>query len=326
MGHCGILVETAISVDYDAGTLEEEPLMEPIVTPIQDTTFGAVITNVDLNNLDDTTWRIVEDAFHEYAALVFPAQHLSDDAQVAFGKRFGEIEILRENKLGVQITNKKPDGTLFKPDEFRFKALRGNEGWHIDSTYMPLAAKAGLLSAIEVPPQGGETELADMRAAYDALDQATKDKIADLSAYHSLYASQAKLGYVVETGTAYGYHDKGAPLRPLVKTHPVTGRKALYVGRHTYRIPGMEDDDALRLLDELLENACQPPRVYTHHWVPGDLLIWDNRCVMHRARPYDFNQPRILQATRIAGDPASELAPTGRDERASDFRPSASNR
>ena len=106
--------------------------------------------------LTDSTWRLVEDAFLEYAALVFPGQHLSDDAQVAFGRRFGEIEILRENKLGVQITNRKPDGSLFEPDDFRFKALRGNEGWHIDSTYMPLAAKAGLLTAIEVPPEGGD--------------------------------------------------------------------------------------------------------------------------------------------------------------------------
>lgn len=299
--------------------------MEPTVTPIKDTTFGATITDIDLNHLTEGTWRCVEDAFHEYAALVFPAQHLSEEAQVAFGMRFGEIEILRESAKAVQISNKKPDGTLLKDEDFRFKALRGNEGWHIDSTYMPLAAKAGLLTAIEVPSAGGETELADMRAGYDALEEVTQRRIADLSAYHSLYASQAKIGHIVETGSGYGYHDKGAPLRPLVKVHPVTGRKVLYIGRHAYRIPGMDDAEAQALLDELLEFACQAPRAYTHHWQPGDLMIWDNRCVLHRARPYDFSETRILQATRIAGDPASELAPTGRDERANDFQPSASN-
>jgi alpha-ketoglutarate-dependent taurine dioxygenase len=300
--------------------------MEPTVTPIEATTFGAVITDVDLNRLDAALWARVEDAFHEHAALVFPAQFLSEEAQVAFGRRFGKIEILRENATAVQITNKKPDGSHYEPDEFRFKALRGNEGWHMDSTYMPLAAKAGLLSAIEVPPSGGETELADMRSAFDALDENTKNRIAELSAYHSLYASQAKIGHIVETGSGYGYHDKGAPLRPLIKIHPVTGRKVLCVGRHAYRIPGMDDSEAQPLLDGLLDSACQAPRVYTHHWTPGDLIIWDNRCVLHRARPYDFSQTRILQATRIAGEPESELAPTGRDERASDFRAAASKR
>lgn len=301
--------------------------MAPKITPIEGTTFGAVITDIDLSNLDEPTWRIVEDAFIEYAALVFPGQFLSDADQVAFGKRFGDIEILRDGQEGVQISNKKPDGSVMKPDEFRFKTLRGNEGWHTDSTYMPLAAKAGLLSALVLPPSGGgETELADMRAGYDALDDIMKARIEDLSAYHSLYASQAKIGHEVETGSGYGYHDKGAPLRPLVKIHPVTGRKILYIARHIYRIPGMDDADAMALLDELMDFACQSPRVYKHSWKVGDLMIWDNRCILHRARPYDFNEPRVLQATRIAGDPATELAPTGRDERASAFQPAASNR
>ena len=300
--------------------------MAPTVMPIEGLSLGAVVTNIDLANLDEPTWRIVEDAFIKHAALVFPGQHLNDADQVAFGKRFGDIEILREGKEGVQISNKNPDGSIMKSDEQRFKSLRGNEGWHLDSSYMPMAAKAGLLSALVVPPEGGETELADMRAGYEALDAVTQARIEDLSAYHSLYASQAKMGYKFETGSAYGYHDKGAPLRPLVKVHPVTGRKCLCIGRHAYRIPGMGDQDAQSLLDDLLDRAARAPRVYTHHWTVGDLLIWDNRCVLHRARPYDFNETRILQATRIAGDPTSELASTGRDERASGFNPSSVNR
>ena len=159
--------------------------MNPTVSPFADKSFGAVITDVDLNTIEPTAWQTIEDAFHEHAALVFPGQFLSEAAQVAFGMRFGEIEVLRENSKAVQISNKKPDGTLYGAEDFRFKTLRGNEGWHMDSTYMPLAAKAGLLSAVEIPSSGGETELADMRAAYDALDEVTRKRIAGLSAYHS---------------------------------------------------------------------------------------------------------------------------------------------
>lgn len=299
--------------------------MNPTITSL-DATLGATITDIDLTNLDDATWRFVEDAFHEYALLVFPGQNLSAEDQVAFSNRFGDIEILRGNAKAVPITNQKPDGTTFKPDEDRFKSLRGNEGWHLDSTYMPLAAKAGVLSAKVVPSEGGETEIADMRAAYDALDDVMRERISDLSAYHSLYASQAKIGHIVKPGSGYGYHTKGAPLRPLVKTHPVTGRKALYVGRHAYRIPGMEDADTTALVEELIDFACRPPRVYSHRWTPGDLMIWDNRCAMHRARPYDFSETRIMQATRIAGDPESELAPTAMDHHVGVFEPSTTNR
>ncbi len=299
--------------------------MKPTTTPV-DATLGATITGVDLANLDDAAWRFVEDAFLEYALLIFPGQDLSADEQVAFSNRFGDIEILRENAKSVPISNQKPDGSVLNPDEYRFKTLRGNEGWHLDSTYMPIAAKAGVLTAKVVPSQGGETELADMRAAYEALDDAMKERIQGLSAYHSLYASQAKIGHIVEPGSGYGYHTMGAPLRPLVKTHPITGRKSLCLGRHIYSIPGMADDEAVSLVDELIDFACQPPRTYAHHWTPGDLIIWDNRCVMHRARPYDFSEARVMQATRIAGEASSELAPTVADERAGAFEPATTNR
>ena len=197
--------------------------------------------------------------------------------------------------------------------------MRGNEGWHHDSTYMPIAAKAGLLSAIEVPSAGGETALADTRAGYDALDGQTRDRIANLEAYHSLYASQAKIGHRAPTGSGYGYGDQGAPLRPLVKVHPETGRKALCIGRHTFRIPGLSDAEALALLDDLLERTCQPAHVYTHTWTPGDLLVWDNRCVLHRACPYNTEEARVLQGTRIAGEWESEGAPTVADELAEGY-------
>ncbi len=291
-----------------------------------DSTLGARVTDVALGNMSAAEWREVEDAFHEYGALVFPAQHLSDGEHIAFGERFGDIEILRDGAKAVRVSNRKDDGSLMKPEEKRYQTLRGNEGWHTDSSYMPLAAKASALAAEITPSEGGETQLADMRHAYDTLDDDRKERIAGLSAYHSLYASQAKVGFNFRTGEGYGYHTRGAPLRPLVKIHPVTGRKSLFIGRHAFRIPGMADDEAQALLDGLLDHACQAPRIYSHAWEPGDLMIWDNRCVLHRAMPYDYDAPRVLRHVRVAGDPASELAETGRDERAAAFEPAPANR
>ena len=301
--------------------------MQPTVTPTN-ATVGAVLTDVDLANLDDATGRVVENAFHDFGALIFPNQHLTEEAQIAFAKRFGDLELLTpdDTMKAVSISNQKENGSVYDPEDFRYKTLRGNEGWHTDSSYMPLAAKVSILSAQVVPEEGGETEVADMRAAYDELSDSMKDRVRGLEAYHSLYQSQAKIGYNIETGAGYGYHTKGAPLRPLVKTHPITGRKSLFIGRHAYEIPGVEQEEGQKLLDELVTFACQPPRIYTHRWQPGDVLMWDNRCVLHRARPYDFSEIRVLRHTRVAGDPKSELVTTGRDERASDFRPSTSNR
>jgi alpha-ketoglutarate-dependent taurine dioxygenase len=300
--------------------------MTMTITPLQ-ATLGATITNVDLANLDDDTWADLYQAFLEYGVLVFPAQHLSEEAQGAFAHRFGATEKLSPRQTGpsVAISNQKQDGSLAQPDEYHYQILRGNEGWHTDSTYMPLASKVAMLTAIKLPPEDGETEFADMRAAWDALDEQTQCRLEELSAYHSLYYSQSKAGYDHETDNLYGLHDKGAPLRPLIKTHPETGRKSIYTGRHAYGIPGMSDEESETLLRELLEDACQPPRVYSHTWQVGDTIVWDNRCLMHRARPYDTTCPRVLRGTRISGDMETELAPTFADERAEAFVPSTSN-
>ena len=288
-----------------------------------DCTLGARVTGVALGALTRPEWQEIEDAFHRHAALVFPDQHLTDDEHIAFAERFGSIEFLRDGQKAVRISNLRPDGTVMTSTEKRYQTLRGNEGWHTDSSYMPLAAKASALAAEIVPEHGGETELADMRDAWDTLDEATRARIGNLSAFHSLYASNAKAGFVFKTGDGYGYHTRGAPLRPLVKVHPVTGRRSLFIGRHAFKIPGMDDRDAQSLLDELLEHACRPPRVYTHHWQPGDLMIWDNRCVLHRAGLYDYTRPRVMRHVRVAGDPEHDLASTGRDERADGFEPAA---
>lgn len=297
------------------------------IEPI-DATLGAVITDVDLARLDDATWREIHAAFLAYGVLVFPGQHLDGDAQERFARRFGDLEQLspKRETPTFPIANIKPDGTLATEADEQYRILKGNEGWHTDSTYMPLASKAAMLSAVVVPPDGGETEFADMRAAWDALEPARQRQLEGLSAYHSLYYSQLRAGFTHTTDQLYGFHDKGAPLRPLVKVHPETGRNSIYTGRHAHDIPGMTPEASQALLDELLEWACQPPRTYRHSWVVGDLVVWDNRCLMHRACPYDPSQPRHLRGSRISGDPASELAPTFADPRAAGFNPSASNR
>lgn len=277
------------------------------VTPTE-ATLGAIVTGVDLANLNDAGWADIERAFLASAVLIFPGQQLNDAAQIGFGRRFGAIEQLVADREIVPISNQLADGTLMKDDEVGMQLMRGNEGWHTDSSYMPLAAKASVLSARVVPSAGGQTEWADMRAAYDALDEATKARIATLSAYHSLYYSQGRIGHKAERGSSYGFHTHEPPLRPLVKVHPVTWRKSLFIGRHAYGIPGLTPEESEKLLDELVTFACQAPRTYRHAWQPGDVVVWDNRCVLHRACPFDHREARVMKHTRVSGDPASELA------------------
>ena len=272
-------------------------------------TLGAVVTGVRLAALAESEGQAIERAFHEHALLIFPGQFLSRAEQAAFARRFGEFDSLVAGSGGtVAISNLRPDGTLRGNDDAIKQILLGNEGWHTDSSYMPVSARASMLCAEVVTDEGGETEWADMRAAWDALDEPTRRRIAGLAAFHSLKHSQARAGYAAKSASySYGVGDDlEPPLRPLVKVHPVTGRPALFIGRHAYGIPGLAADESERLLDELLAFACRPPRVHVHRWRPGDAAIWDNRCLLHRARPYDPGVPRVLHHARIAGDPATE--------------------
>jgi alpha-ketoglutarate-dependent taurine dioxygenase len=280
---------------------------EPHIAPL-DATFGALVSGVALGDLDDGAWRAIEDAFHRYALLVFPGQHLKAEAQTAFGARFGKIEEIVAGTKAVPISNRKADGTLMATDDYGMKIMKGNEGWHTDSSYMSVSAKASCLSAHVVPSAGGQTEWADMRAAYDALDEEMRERVAELSAFHSLRHSQAKIGHEAAAGSSYGMMDGTPPLRPLVKTHPVTGRKSLFIGRHAFGIPGLPEAESEGLLSDLVTFACQRPRTHRHEWQPGDVAIWDNRCLLHRARPFDIAEPRVMWHVRVSGDPVSELA------------------
>ena len=278
------------------------------VEPLKDATFGATVTGLKLATLDESYFAELYRLWLDYALLIFPAQHLSRPEQTAFAKRFGPLEFDT-----TPISNLRGDGSVRADDpaDGVIKILRGNMSWHCDSTYMPVQAKGAVFSAEIVPARDGETGWTDMRASYDALSPELKARIAGLSAYHSLHHSQAKVGHSQESRggySGYGFHVKNPPLRPLVKIHPETGREILLIGRHAFGIPGMSEEESGRLLDELCNFACRPPRVHFHAWMPGDVVIWDNRCLMHRANAWDMREPRVMHHTRIAGDPVAEFA------------------
>jgi alpha-ketoglutarate-dependent taurine dioxygenase len=272
-----------------------------------DATLGAVVTGVDLSDVDDATAAQIESAFHEHAVLVFPDQHLREAGQVALSRRFGNLETAGDNEV-FPIANVRPDGSLIDdPTDPRALLLTGNQTWHSDSSFKKVSAKASMMAAHVVPPTGGETEFADMRAAYDALPDAMKERLAGLVATHSYRYSQGQVGGL-EVYPARGLDAIDGAEHSVVRTHPATGRRSLFIGRHAFRIRGMDDQAAQALLAELLDFACRPPRVLTHTWQVGDVVMWDNRCVLHRGRAWDWRERRVLSHTRIAGD--SEVAPS----------------
>ena len=287
------------------------------IKPIEGKVFGAIVTGVSLVDMDDKTFKTLYQAFLEYGFLVLPEQFLSEQQNIEFGKRFGELEF---GALPLANQHRNDDGsfsTLVKLDSQRMRTNRGNEAWHTDSTYWPVSSKCAMLSALKVPKVGGQTELADMRAGYASLPTDLQEQIESLSAYHSTEFSQANdLGDFPERDKNSIYHGE-AYLRPLVKVHPETGVKNLFIGRHAFGIPGLSRQRSRELLAQLLEHVVdEPTRVYQHQWREGDLLVWDNRALLHRARPYDYSEPRVLIGTRVKGDEASELAYYPDDPRA----------
>jgi len=284
------------------------------ITPIEGKVFGAEVRDVHLGRLTEDEWNELHAAFLEHGFLVLPDQHLTDEENVAFGSRFGELEFGAMPMSNVpRIKGGGWGENVMDIDSQWMRTNVGNETWHTDSTYKPLASKCAMLSAAVVPAEGGQTELADLRAGYDALDADTIARIAGLSAYHSTQFSQANdLGDFPEDdheGAFRTVYHGEAYLRPLIKVHPETGRKNLFVGRHAFGIPGLERQESRALLSELLAFVVSDEsRVYSHSWTPGDTMIWDNRRILHRARPYDYNTPRALVGTRIAGEPDTELA------------------
>ncbi len=271
--------------------------------------FGARVSDITLKEITENEMQQLYKLWLEHALLIFPAQNLTNEEQVVFAKRFGNLEFDLS-----PISNVRTDGTVRDPnDDDIVKSLRGNMEWHHDSTYMPIQAKGAVFTAHVVPRKGGETGWADCRASYAALDQDMKDKIDELSAYHSYEFSQKdRYGHKskdISEFNSYGFDIDPKPLRPLVKTHPETGTKCLTIGRHIHRIPGMTDSEAQKLAKDLEEFTTENQFwTYHHSWEVGDAVIWDNRCLMHQASPWDLTEPRTMYHSRIEGNAITEAA------------------
>jgi alpha-ketoglutarate-dependent 2,4-dichlorophenoxyacetate dioxygenase len=275
------------------------------VHPIEGATLGALVSGVDLRDLGDETFKKIEEAWHRHGVLVFREQFLNGDEQVAFSRRFGVLERLITEKTPnpdiALLSNVKPNGELIEPDGSYALFLLGNTFWHTDSSFKRIPAKASLLSARSVPEIGGETEWADMRAAYDALDDSDREEIENAVAVHSYRYSQELVGGADVLSDQEW--DALPPVEhPVVCTHPATGRKNLFIGRHASHIVGRDIGASRALLNRLMEQAAVPPRVFFHRWCDGDIVIWDNRCVLHRGRTWPSDQARVMARTTIAGD------------------------
>lgn len=270
-------------------------------------TFGATIGGVDLaGEVDEATFAEIEQAFENFSLLIFHGQQLTDEQQVAFSRRFGELESTVSGRLGgprevANLSNIDEKDEIMGEDDQRMVYHSGNQIWHSDSSFKKIPAKASLLSGREVPPEGAETEFACMRLAYDALPEEKKQSLEGLVAEHDFSYSQSLVD------AKYLQKDELDAVPPVpqavVRTIRGSGVKSLYVGRHAARIIGMEEAEGRALLDELLEWCIQPQFRYLHKWQPNDLVMWDNRCMLHRGRPWDYQKyRRVMHRTTVAGD------------------------
>ena len=253
----------------------------------------------------------IEAGMDRYAVLVFRGQNITDDQQMAFTKNFGEIENAKGGNITkdheyrlkqgmVDVSNLDKEGKPLERSDRRRMFNLGNRLWHSDSSFRAKPAKYSILSARSVASQGGNTEFADMRAAYDTLDDDTRAMIENLVCEHSLIYSRGSMGFTELS------EDERAMMKPvrqgLVRIHPVTGRKSLYLSSHAGTIVGWEVPEARDFLRDLNEHATQRELVYVHRWKQYDLVIWDNRQTMHRVRRFDESQPRDMRRTTVAGE------------------------
>src|SRR4051812_2015243 len=273
--------------------------------------FVGEVTGVDLTGpLGSSEAAAIEAAMDEYAVLVFPGQDITDEQQLAFSANFGEREQGRGGTVAkaadarlmpglADVSNLGKDGNPMPRDDRVHLFNLGNCLWHSDSSFRAIPAKFSLLSARVVNPKGGNTEFADMRAAYDALDDETKAEIEDMICEHSLMTSRGALGFL-----DFSDEEKAMfkpVLQRLVRTHPVHGRKSLYLSSHAGAIRGMTVPDARVLLRDLTEHAPHPHFVYVHRWTLHALVMWDTRQTVHRVRRYDQSQPRDMRRATVAG-------------------------
>jgi alpha-ketoglutarate-dependent 2,4-dichlorophenoxyacetate dioxygenase len=269
--------------------------------------FACEITDFDLHDM-----KFIEEAMDRYAVAVLREQRISDEEHIAFSRRFGELETSPHFGVGkggkvrmrhaelFDVSNLDEEGRILAEDDRRRAFRRANEMWHTDSSFVPRGARYSLLHAVVVPPRGADTEFADMRAAYDALPSARKEEIEGLVVEHSTFYSRSLVGYRF---TEEELTRRSATPQFLVQRHPSTGRKSLYLASHASHVVGWPVEKGRALLQELTAHATQREFVYTHKWREGDLVIWDNRCTMHRATPFeDTSARRDLRRTTVRGD------------------------
>jgi alpha-ketoglutarate-dependent 2,4-dichlorophenoxyacetate dioxygenase len=263
--------------------------------------FAAELTGADLAaGIDTATRDAIQNAMDEYAVCVLPNQRLDDDQQTSFASLYGPLEVSPlthkqdggplappriQNRNIFDVSNLDEHGSILPLDDQRRAYRQGNELWHTDSSFRQKSATWSMLHARIIPPGGADTEFADTRAAYDALADATKKKIGGLVAEHSVWHSRAKHGGY--TPTAEEIKQRPPAQHTLVRRHPGSGRNALYIASHASHIIGWPIEEGRALLAELLAHATQPRFVYAHKWRLGDLVIWDNRCTLHRATPFE---------------------------------------
>jgi alpha-ketoglutarate-dependent 2,4-dichlorophenoxyacetate dioxygenase len=274
--------------------------------------FAAEVEGVDLTRpLTPEDVAAIHAGMDEHAVLVFHDQPLDDEAQLAFSRSLGELEHAIGTSLRApedyrlpttfaDVSNLDRNEKVFARDDRRRLFGIGNRLWHSDSSFKPIPAMYSILHARSVPSRGGNTEFADMRAAYDALDDETRIEIEDLVCEHSQLFSRGQLGFTDFTDEE---RRRFAPVRQrLVRTHPSTKRKSLYLSSHAGSILGWPGPEALLFLRDLVEHATQRQFVYVHRWRVGDLVMWDNRRTMHRARSFPVHEPRDMRRTTLAGD------------------------
>jgi alpha-ketoglutarate-dependent 2,4-dichlorophenoxyacetate dioxygenase len=275
--------------------------------------FAGEVEDIDLRRpLDATAVAAIHAGMDRHAVLVFHDQRINDDEQIAFSKSLGKIELntsnnvtrLDQRRLSIEmsdISNLDKDNALLARDDRRRAFNLGNRLWHSDSSFKAVPAKYSLLSARVIPSTGGNTEFADMRAAYDALDNEAKAEVEDLVTEHSLIFSRGQLGFTDFTPEEWV---KFAPVRQrLVRTNPATGRKSLFLSSHIGGIVGWPMPEARAFIRDLVEHATQRQFVYVHVWRPFDLVMWDNRATMHRARRYsETSEVRDLRRTTLEDD------------------------
>ncbi len=267
--------------------------------------FGRRIEGIDARALLPGQRDAVVEAGNRNGVVHIPGQNLSEEEQLTFTEIFGTIRVLRLNRHRksqrppgiVEISNVDADGNILSPDADMLRFSKGNQLWQSDYSYTQDWAAQSVLYAIEAVSDGGETEFASTEAAYDALPEAEKARLGRLTATHDRFRSRIKSGY-----TDFADQDYWLTLpvqHPMVTTHPVTGRKALLVGSHVSAIEGMSEASCEALVGELITHCTQPQFVYTHRWTPGDIVIWDNRSTLHRGRPADPMERRVMRRTAV---------------------------